>query len=196
MSSSAGGGVAPRQNNRIRNQREQGGNEKKKGRRYKKQTENDKKRKGRGKQRAARGKRRNEEKKGRGKRQVWPRGSFFCCLIFTFQLLDKLWSKVWSFRSPGTCLQFLSRIGLSIATARWFSSITLSRFLGVNWCSTRKRPYEFIRVCIRVDSNSHNWPIIHGRYEDSLLHHRGDITILPANYMTTDIMLHISYEVS
>ena len=125
-------------------------------RRYKKRTENDQNRKRRGKRRAARGKRRNEEKKGRGKRQVCPGDFFFFCFIFTFKLLDKLWSKVWTILSPSTCLQLLSRIGLSIVTARWFSSITLLRFLGVNWCTTRKRPYAFIRVCISVDSNAHN----------------------------------------
>ena len=36
-------------------------------------------------------------------------------------LMDKLWSQVSSL-PPGTCLQFLSRIGFSIPTARRFSS--------------------------------------------------------------------------
>ena len=47
---------------------------------------------------------------------------FFFRLAFTFQLLDKLWSQVSSLLSPGTCLQFLSRIGFSIPTARRLSS--------------------------------------------------------------------------
>ena len=33
-------------------------------------------------------------------------------------LLDKPWSQVSSLLPPGTCLQFLSRIGFSIPTAR------------------------------------------------------------------------------
>ena len=37
-------------------------------------------------------------------------------------LLDKPWSQVSSLLPPGTCLQFLSRIGFSIPTARRFSS--------------------------------------------------------------------------
>ena len=37
-------------------------------------------------------------------------------------LLDKPWSQVSSLLPPGTYLQFLSRIGLSIPTARRFSS--------------------------------------------------------------------------
>ena len=46
----------------------------------------------------------------------------FCCLTFTFQLLDKLWSQVSSLLPPGTCLQFLSRIRFHIGTFRRFSS--------------------------------------------------------------------------
>ena len=43
-------------------------------------------------------------------------------------LLDKPWSQVSSNLPPGTCLQFLSRIGFSIATARRFSSnVAISR---------------------------------------------------------------------
>ena len=37
-------------------------------------------------------------------------------------LLDKPWSQVSSLLPPDTCLQFLSRIGFSIPTARRFSS--------------------------------------------------------------------------
>ena len=52
------------------------------------------------------------------------------CLVFiylfifshtsTFQLLDKPWSQVSSLLPPGSCLQFLSRIGFSNPTARRF----------------------------------------------------------------------------
>ena len=38
----------------------------------------------------------------------------------TFQLLDRPWSQVSSLLPPGSCLQFLSRIGLSNPTARRF----------------------------------------------------------------------------
>ena len=49
-----------------------------------------------------------------------------CCAFFfffhtsTFQLLDKPWSQVSSLLPPGSCLQFLSRIGFSNPTARRF----------------------------------------------------------------------------
>ena len=43
----------------------------------------------------------------------------------TFQLLNKPWSQVSSLLSPGSCLQFLSRVGFSNHTAR--------RFL-IEWC--------------------------------------------------------------
>ena len=39
---------------------------------------------------------------------------------FTLQLLNQSWSKVPSLLPPGSCLQFLSRIGLSNPTARLF----------------------------------------------------------------------------
>ena len=52
---------------------------------------------------------------------------FFSLLLF--QLLDKLWSQVSALLPPGTCLQFLSRIGFSIPTARRLSSnVANSRF--------------------------------------------------------------------
>ena len=50
-------------------------------------------------------------------------------LTSTFQLLDKLLSQVSSLLPPGACLQFLSRIGFSIPTARRLSSnVANSRF--------------------------------------------------------------------
>ena len=45
---------------------------------------------------------------------------FFLSHTFTFQLLDKPWSQVSSLLPPGSCLQFLSRIGFSNPTARRF----------------------------------------------------------------------------
>ena len=78
---------------------------------------------------------------------------------FTFQLLGKPWSQVSSLSPPGSCLQYLSRIGFSSPTARRFfiecCQLTLSRFPQVNLCA-RKSPHEFIRVCTRGDSNSRN----------------------------------------
>ena len=45
---------------------------------------------------------------------------FFSSSHFYFQLLDKPWSQVLSLLPPGSCLQFLSRIGFSNPTARRF----------------------------------------------------------------------------
>ena len=76
---------------------------------------------------------------------------------FTLQLLDKPWSQVASLLSPGSCLQFLSRIRFSNPTARRFFIeccwLTLSRFPQVNLC-TRKSPHTYVRVCTRGDLNS------------------------------------------
>ena len=85
--------------------------------------------------------------------------SLFFAHTFTFQLLDKLWSQVSSLLLPGSCLQFLSRIGFSNPTARRLyiecCLLTLSRFPQVN-LPTRKSHNEFIRVCARRGSNSRN----------------------------------------
>ena len=73
----------------------------------------------------------------------------FLFLTLTFQLLDKLWSQVSYLLPPGTCLQFLSRIGFSIPTARRFSSnVANSRFRAFreSICAQEKAPtnvYEY-----------------------------------------------------
>ena len=87
---------------------------------------------------------------------------FFLFHTSTFQLLDRPWSQVSSLLAPGSCLQFLPRIGFSNPTARRFfiefCELTLSRFPQVNLCA-RKSPNELIirvRVCTRWGSNSRN----------------------------------------
>ena len=45
---------------------------------------------------------------------------FFFSHTSTFQLLDKPWSQVSSLLPPGSCLQFLSRIGFSNPAVRRF----------------------------------------------------------------------------
>ena len=60
-------------------------------------------------------------------------------------LLDKPWSQVSSLLPPGTCLQFLSRIGFGIPTARRFSSnvaISRSRAFRKTIFYGRKSAYE------------------------------------------------------
>ena len=62
---------------------------------------------------------------------------------FTFQLLDKSWSQVSSLLPPGSCLQFLSRIGFSNPTARRFSSSVAhsrSRAFRKSICAQEKVP--------------------------------------------------------
>ena len=46
--------------------------------------------------------------------------TFFISRTCTFQLLDRPWSQVSSLLPPGSCLQFLSRVGFSNPTARRF----------------------------------------------------------------------------
>ena len=83
---------------------------------------------------------------------------FFSLLLFSFWTSRGHRCRL--FPPPGSCLQFLSRIGSSNPTARrffieWCQLITLSRFPQVNFCTTKKT-HELIRVCTRWDSNSRN----------------------------------------
>ena len=67
----------------------------------------------------------------------------FFNLTFTFQLLDKLWSQVSYFLTPGTCLQFSSRKGFSIPNARRLSSNVANsrfRYLRESICAQEKVP--------------------------------------------------------
>ena len=68
----------------------------------------------------------------------------------TFQLPDNLWSHVSSLLPPGSCLQFLSRIGFSNPTARRFFSSGVanarSRVFRKPICAQEKIPtilYEY-----------------------------------------------------
>ena len=84
---------------------------------------------------------------------------FFAHFYYTFQFLDKPWSQVSSLLPPGSCLQFLSRIGFSNPTARRFSSSVAnsrSRAFRKSICAQEKLPTNIIRVCTRRGSNSRN----------------------------------------
>ena len=62
-------------------------------------------------------------------------------------LLDKPWSKVSSILPPGTCIQFFSRIGFSIPTARRYSSSVTnsrSRASRLSLFYARKSPDEYV----------------------------------------------------
>ena len=73
-------------------------------------------------------------------------------------LLDKLWSQVSSLLPPGTCLQFLSRIGFSIPTARRLSSnVANSRSRAFLWSFIYARKSPVASMCTRWELNSQNW---------------------------------------
>ena len=88
-----------------------------------------------------------------------------------FQLLDKLWSEVLSL-PLGTRLQFLSRIGFSIPTARRLSSnVANSRFRAFreSICAQEKVPtnlYEYALGGLELTK------LTYSRHEDNLLRHR------------------------
>ena len=104
----------------------------------------------------------DKRKKRSMKNEGAGRHVFFFSHASTFQLLlDKPCSQVLSLLPPGSCLQFLSRIGFSNPTAgRFFIEyIANSRSRDVRksiYLRTRNSPHEFIRACTRGDSNSRN----------------------------------------
>ena len=90
-------------------------------------------------------------------------------LTCTFQLLDKLWSQVSSL-PPGTCLQFLSRVGFSIPTARRLSSnVANSRFRAFResvWAQ-EKIPTDLYEYALG-GTRTHEIDLPYSRHEDNL----------------------------
>ena len=101
---------------------------------------------------------------------------FFFLHTSTFQLLDKPWSQVSSRLPPGSCLQFLSRIGFSNPTARRFF---------IECCSTHAlafpaSQFEHKKKSPRIYTSMHLGgfeltKLTCTRLEDILIRHRGDI---------------------
>ena len=99
--------------------------------------------------------------------------------FFFFLFLSSFWTSrghrylVSSFPPPGTCLQFLSRTGLSNPSACRFLIESRSRAFRKSIClCTRLSPYEVIRVCHRAGLELTNLPgtIL----DDNLTRRRGD----------------------
>ena len=106
--------------------------------------------------------------------------------VFTFSdLQDKRWSQVSSLLAPGTCIQFLSRIGFRIPTASRFSSNVVrsrSRAFRYSFCYARKKSLwvcalgeNWTQKSLRVCALGENWTheIDFSRQEDTLPGHRG-----------------------
>ena len=96
-------------------------------------------------------------------------------LTFTFQLLDKLWSQVSSLLPPGMCLQFLSRIGLSIPTARRLSSnVANSRTFALS-ASQFVHKKKSLRIYSSITMGGLELTqLTYSRHEHNVLHHRRD----------------------
>ena len=104
--------------------------------------------------------------------------------VFTFSdLLDKRWSQVSSLLAPGTCIQFLSRIGFRIPTASRFSSNvrSRSRAFRYSFCYARKKSLwvcalgeNWTQKSLRVCALGENWTheIDFSRQENTLPGHR------------------------
>ena len=108
---------------------------------------------------------------------------FFFLHTFAFQLLDKPWSQVSSLLLPGSCLQFLSRIGLGNPTARrLFIECCLTRALALS-------PSQFVhkKKSRRIYTSTHSaglelTKLTYTRLEDNLIRHRGDRSHYPGRY--------------
>ena len=100
---------------------------------------------------------------------------FFFLHTFTFQLLDKPWSQVSSLLPPGSCLQFLSRIGFSNPTARrLFIRVLLTHALALS-----ASQFVHKKKSQRIYTSMHSaglelTTLTYTRLEDNLIRHRGD----------------------
>ena len=76
--------------------------------------------------------------------------------MFTFQLLDKLWSQVSSLLPLGTYLQFLSRIKSAFPLLVDFHRVLIihALVLSASQFVHKEDSYEFTRVRTRGDSNT------------------------------------------
>ena len=98
---------------------------------------------------------------------------------FTFQLLDMPWSQVSSLLPPGSCLQFLLRIGFSNPTARpLFHRMMLTHALAL---SASQFVHE--KKSQRIYASMHSaglelMKLTYTRLEDNLIRHRGDRCVL------------------
>ena len=124
----------------------------------------------------------------------------FFTVTFTFQLnsyevlpsvillLDKPWSQVGRYRPffpPGTCLQFLLRIGFSIPTARRFSSNVANYRMLLTHALASSDKNQFFTQCKKtslrvVCALGENWTreiYFISRHEDNLPSHRRRLLI-------------------
>ena len=99
---------------------------------------------------------------------------------FTFQLLDKPWSQGLSLLPPGSCLQFLSRIGFSSPTARrFFHRMLLTHPLALS-ASQFVHKKKSQRIYNSMPSAGLELTkLTYTRFEDNLIRHRGDRSLYP-----------------
>ena len=96
---------------------------------------------------------------------------------FTFELLVKPWTQVSSLLLPGSCLQFLSRIGFSNPTARRLfieGPVLLTHALALSACQ-----FVHKKKSQRIYTSKHSaglelTKLTYTRLEDNLIRHRGD----------------------
>ena len=104
------------------------------------------------------------------------------CLFFshtsTSQLLDKPWSQLSSLPPPGSCLQFLSRIGFSNDYPIHCSSI-FHRVLLTHAIALPAGQFVHKKKSQRIYTSMHSAGLVLtkltcSRLEDNLIRHRGD----------------------
>ena len=101
---------------------------------------------------------------------------FFFSHPFTFQLLDKPWSQVSSLLSPGSCLQFLSRID---RVQHSHCSSIFYRVLLTHALALSASQFVHKKKSQRIYTRTHSaglelTQLTYTRLEDNLIRHRGD----------------------
>ena len=111
---------------------------------------------------------------------------FFMFSFFIFVFSRFYFSSFWTscglrcrpFSPPGTCLQFLSRIGFSVPTARRLSSnVANSRFRAFreSICAQEKVPTNLYEYEYALGGTRTHEIDLYSRHEDNLPRHRGDL---------------------
>ena len=100
--------------------------------------------------------------------------TLFFSHTFTFQLVDKPWSQVSFLFPPGSCLQFLSRIGFSNHCSSIFHRVLLTHALALS-----ASQFVHKKKSQRIFTSMHSaglelTKLTYTRLEDNLIRHRGD----------------------
>ena len=118
------------------------------------------------------------------------------CLLFSFQLLDKLWSQVSSLLPPGTCLPFLSRIGFTIPTVCQFHGMLLTPALALSASQfVHKNCHTVHLLCVHTVIDVRIIATVSSISRDNILVHREQADFSAVHTCTQRVVSHNDYYV-